>query len=52
MSQISGARRHGRSQDFFSGGGGETLFQKIFQKILKKNSINFQKIFKNIHKKF
>ena len=34
---------HGRSQDFFSGGG--TLFQKKFQKI-------FQKILKKIFKKF
>ena len=47
--------RHGRSQDFFSGG--ETLFQKNFQKIrkkiqkiFKKNSKNFQKILKNIQK--
>ena len=38
---------HGRSQDFFSGGGGETLFQKNFQKILKKYSKNIQKILKN-----
>ena len=41
---------------FFSWGG-ETLFQKMFQKILKKiqkifkkNSKNFQKIFKKIKK--
>ena len=44
---------HGRSQDFFRGGGG-TLIQKNFQKILKKYSKNFQKIFpknsKNIQK--
>ena len=37
---------HGRSQDFFSGGG--TLFQKNFQKIFK----NFVKNFVNIFKKF
>ena len=45
---------HGRSQDFFRGGG--TLFQKIFQKILKEFSKNvqiiFQKIFKKISKTF
>ena len=41
---------HGRSQDFFSGRG--TLFQKNFQKILKKFSKNIQKNFKNIQKNF
>ena len=40
-----GSRRHGRSQDFFRGG---TLFQKIFQKILKKYAKNLlKKIAKN-----
>ena len=51
-------QNHGRSQDFFRGGG--TLFPKNFQKIckkcFKKFGKNFQKIsknfFKNIQKNF
>ena len=38
---------HGRSQDFFSGGG-ETIFQKILKKIFKKFSKNIQKNSKNL----
>ena len=40
---------HGRTQDFFSGGGGH--FQKISQKIFKKSK-NIQKIIKKYSKIF
>ena len=41
--------KHGRSQDFFSGGG--TLFQKIFKKYSKNFVKNFVKFFKKFAKK-
>ena len=41
-------RVHGRSQEFFSGGG--TLFQKNIQKIFKKFLKNFLKFSKKLQK--
>ena len=48
------AGNHGRSQDFFSGGGNtfSKNFSKNSQKIFKKIFKNIQKIWKNIQKNF
>ena len=42
--------KHGRSQDFFRGGG--TLFQKNFKKYSKNFVNNFVKFFKKFEKNF